>query len=149
MSCVESRNVTITATRDAKTADGVKFTMSEDGKDLPNETLTAKKTNSNKASDYHKFTFTLVNRDGLDLEFVDNPFDVMWVTPGNNCPKHRSHDMDFNIGEIGRERLVVHNANSRACDLKFVLNFVGTRPDGKKGIIGYDPVWSNGNGGMR
>lgn len=154
MSCVETRNITISARRDPTSYGGFHFDMLENGKNVPDDTIDCGKTDSHKQSDYHKFVFTLENAADTDLQFVDNPFDVMWVAPGNEnqaprCPDRRAHDKDFNIGEIGPHRLVVHNANSRKCKHKFVLNFVGTRADGKRGVVPYDPIWGNTNGGSR
>lgn len=148
-SCVETRRITIKPRRDPTDYSGFKFDMLENGQPVPNDTLQVSKTKAHKQTDYHTFIFTVENADDTDLKFIDNPFDVMWVTPGNNCPKHRTHDMDFNIGAIDSEHLTVHNANSRQCSLKFVLNFVGTKADGSRGIIAYDPIWTNNNGGSR
>lgn len=154
MSCVETRNITVRAERDSTKPNGFGFTMVENGTVIADDTIHAAKGGGDKNSDYHTFIFTLENGAGSNLEFLDHPFDVMWVAPGNasqapQCPPRRSSDADFNIGAIEPRRLVVHNANSRPCKHKFVLNFVGTKADGTRGIVPYDPIWGNTNGGSK
>lgn len=153
MACIETRNITIKAKRDPTQYIGFKFRMYENDRAIDDETLVSEKElKHKKEADYHTFIFTLENEGTSDLAFLDNPFDVMWVKPGNadkpgKCPDRRSSDPDFCVGEVFSTRLVVHNANSRKCKHKFVLNFAGTKADGSLGVVPYDPIWSNGNGG--
>jgi len=152
MACIETRNITITAAPDPSKDCGYRFAMVEKGSNVTNDEIKSAKSNGVKQSDYHTFHFTLQNLEGSDLQFLNDPFDVMWVKPGNSsnpgsCPDKRMTDGDFCVGQITPSTLTVHNANSRNCKHKFVLNFYGTRADGSKGVVPYDPVWTNGNGG--
>lgn len=156
MSCIETRTITIKAKRDPTDFSGFDFKMFEDGNRVDDDTIVSDKDKLKNAKkcDFHTFIFKLENAEGSDLKFVDNPFDVMWVKTGNathagECPKRRSNDRDFCIASIADHELVVHNANSRKCKHKFVLNFVGTKADGSQGMVSYDPVWTNSNGGAR
>ena len=156
MACGEKRTITVKAKRDATSFSGFDFEMFENGQKVPGDSIESNKDGKGKAPDYHTFTFKLENDpdpgSGTDLKFVGNPFDVMWVKPGSethagDCPKKRTGDPDFCVAEVTADTLTVHNANSRKCKYKFVLNFVGTKADGSQGMVSYDPVWTNGNGG--
>ena len=152
MACCEKRTITIKAKRDATSFSGFDFTMFENGKKIDDGTIVSDKDGKGKVSDYHTYVFDLENDDDSDLKFVGNPFDVMWVKKGNqshdgDCPKKRSGDPEFCVADITADKLTVHNANSEKCKYKFVLNFVGTKADGSQGMVSYDPVWTNGNGG--
>lgn len=154
MACIETRNITVKAKRDPTSYTGFDFSLWENGMKVEDETIVSKKEPKHKQSDHHKFIFKLENEEGSDLKFLDNSCDVMWVKPGNenqagNCPKKRSNDRDFFVCDISPHELVVLNANSRKCMLKFVLNFVGTKADGSQGVVPYDPIWGNTNGGSR
>lgn len=150
MACCESRDITIKATRDS--AGEHHFAMFENGQPVIGDELVSKKNGKHSKEDYHKFTFTLENVGDSNLVFEDNPFDVMWVEAGNattpgKCPKKRKTDEDFIVADVTADKLTVYNANHRGCMHQFVLNFIGILPDGTKGRVPYDPVWTNGNGG--
>lgn len=152
MACIETRTITVTAKRDPTSFSGFDFQMFEGGKKVPDENLASEKTPAVKKTDYHTFIFMLENEGDSDLKFVSSPFDVLWVQPGiadhpGACPKKRVTDRDFCVAEVTAYKLSVHNANSRKCKHKFVLNFVGTKADGSQGMVSYDPIWTNSNGG--
>lgn len=154
MACIETRTITVKAKRDPTKYEGFDFSMWEGDRKVDDETIVAEKGNQHQQSDHHKFIFKLENERGSDLQFLNNSCDVMWVKPGNEnqagkCPKQRSNDPDFFVCDIKPHELTVLNANSRRCKHKFVLNFVGTKADGSQGVVSYDPIWGNGNGGLR
>lgn len=153
MACCETRTITVKARRDPTSYSGFRFAMYENGQEIDDHTIVCDKSNGMKKGDHQSFVFNLENAENSDLKFVGDPFDVMWVKPGNatkppKCPESRVTDKDFNIGELTAYSTTVNNANSRQCMHKFVLNFVGTKADGSQGMVSYDPIWDNKNGGQ-
>ena len=153
MTCIQDRDIKITATPN-RAGNGFDFTMSDkDGNPISDDKIESHKNDSHKKKDYHAFHFTLETTDGSNLAFLKDPFDVMWVAPIDGttkpdfCPNKRVTDEDFCVGEITDTTLTVYNANSRKHDFKFVLNFVWTKQNKSRQDVRYDPVWTNGNGG--
>lgn len=152
MACCETRDITIRATEDSSKSGGVKFEMFEHGTKVPDETIACHKSDAMKKDDHHLVAFQLQADHGLDLRFLKDRDEVMWVKTGNPssapaCPQKSAKDPDFAIDGVTDKKLVVKNLNTRAGKHRFVLNFIGTRPDGTTGLIQYDPIWGNANGG--
>ena len=76
----KARAVTVTSSKD--TSGKISFEMVEDGKKT--DTLVFDKTKDNmKKSEHYDIQFTLVNTDGLKLEFLQDTKHVMWVAKGD------------------------------------------------------------------
>lgn len=150
MACIEQREITIEARPGAKSGE-IEWEMSEKGNRITNEVIPCNKTPpAKKETDHHEVTFKLKTKQGLQLSFLNDPDNVMWVQPGNHCPKNPVTDRDFEIQSVGTDTLVVRNYNRRQCDHKFTLNFLGKRPgEPDTRLIQYDPSWGNGNGGVQ
>jgi hypothetical protein len=117
------------------------------------DTLVFNKTNDNmKKDDSYDITFTLVNTDGLQLEFLQDTNEVMWVAKGNKssppgCPQNHVTDPEFTVTGVTADTLDVTNTDKDVCKFKFVLNFIDTGNHNK--AEQYDPIYDNQNGGSR
>ncbi len=96
----------------------------------------------------HEMMFNLNDQTDLDLHFLNDPDDALWVQP-NSCPPGKCNK-GGQITPIGvedeRQQLRVTNANSGAAvDLHYALNF-----DGKASkTYSHDPIIKNGGGTTR
>lgn len=154
MAYCETRTITIKARKDKSQNDGVAWSMEENGSTIAGDTIQAAKHNTMAKDDPHLFIFMLDADRGLKLRFLKDPDEVMWVKAGSEhsapaCPNNSSKESEFEIVSVNDETLMVSNLNSQKCKHKFVLNFMGKKPDGSTGLIQYDPIWGNTNGGSR
>ena len=96
------------------------------------DTLVFNKTKDNmKKDESYDIQFTLVNTDGLQLEFKQDTQDVMWVAKGDKtappgCPKNKISDPEFTVTGVTATTLDVTNTDKDECKFKFVLNFIDT-----------------------
>lgn len=151
MACVEDLMIFVRATRNGNTID---FEMLDKKKKaIAGAKIDSVKDNKwHKFNDYHRVTFVLDDQTGRDLRFLKDPDEVFWVDAAPMgqapaCPTSTSTEDDFSVESVTNNVLIVRNMNSKQCDYKFTLNFVGTMPNGTTGLIPYDPDWGNGNGG--
>jgi hypothetical protein len=116
------------------------------------DTLVFNKTKDNmKKDEFYDIQFTLVNTDGLKLEFKQDVQDVMWVAKGNKssppgCPKNQVGDAEFTVTNVTANTLDVTNTDLDECKFKFVLNFIDTGNHNK--AEQFDPIYENQNGGI-
>jgi hypothetical protein len=116
------------------------------------DTLVFNKTNDNmKKDESYDIQFTLVNTDGLQLQFKQDMQDVMWVAKGNKssppgCPKNQVGDAEFTVTNVTASTLDVTNTDLDECKFKFVLNFIDTGNHNK--AEQFDPIYENQNGGF-
>ena len=128
----------------------ISFDMVDDGNKT--DTLTFNKTKDGmKKSENYDVEFTLVNNDGLKLEFLQDPIHVMWVAKGNkssapSCPKSHVTDPEFTVTGVTANVLDVTNTDLDECKFKFVLNFIDTGNHNK--AEQFDPIYDNQNGGF-
>ena len=95
----------------------------------------------------HEVVFELADRTDLELRFVDDLANAMWVSDNDtDCPHVAAHQNTVvratEVSQDG-ERLTVENFNPVRKRYKFALNFVDK--DGT--IVSFDPIWENQNGG--
>jgi hypothetical protein len=144
----KARPVTINSYKDSHGK--ISFDMVEDGKKT--DTLVFDKTKDNmKKSENYDIQYTLVNNDGLLLEFKQDMLDVMWVAKGNKssppgCPKNHVGDPEFTVTNVTATTLDVTNTDQDECKFKFVLNFIDTGNHNK--AEQFDPIYENQNGGF-
>lgn len=145
----KARAVTVTSSKD--TSGKISFEMVEDGKKT--DTLVFDKTKDNmKKSEHYDVQFTLVNTDGLKLEFLQDTKHVMWVAKGDkssapSCPKSHVADPAFTVSGVSATVLDVVNTDPDVCKFKFVLNFID-KGNGNKAEQ-FDPIYDNQNGGFQ
>lgn len=115
------------------------------------DTLVFNKNNDNmKKDESYDIQFTLVNTDGLQLQFKQDKQEVMWVAKGNKssppgCPNNRVSDPEFTVTAVTATTLDVTNTDMNKCKFKFVLNFIDTGNGNK--AEQFDPIYDNQNGG--
>lgn len=105
--------------------------------------------------DAHKVTFTLVQDQGMNLQFAPDPDVAMWVNRGTadripSCPTSQpaKNNAVFHATESLGNTLVVINKNPQKCYYKFSLNFVDPTGSDPNYLYRYDPVGDNQNGGI-
>ena len=106
-----------------------------------------------KPNDEYVITFTLENGHGVNLAFVSDADDVMFVKKGSNnhlpkCPRNGGGNgqTPFEvITPVQPNILKVRNPDADVCFYKFALRFED-RNDGNK-IVTFDPIYDNRNGG--
>lgn len=119
---------------------------------LKTDTLVFNKTKDNmKKDESYDIQFTLVNTDGLQLQFKQDAQDVMWVAKGDKtappgCPKNKISDPEFTVTGVSATTLDVTNTDKDECKFKFVLNFIDTANHNKEEQ--FDPIYDNQNGGF-
>lgn len=135
-----------------KTAQGkIDFKMLEGTKET--DTLVFNKTKDKmKKDESYDIKFTLVNTDGLQLQFKQDLQEVMWVAKGNKtsppgCPNNRVSDPEFTVTAVTATTLDVTNTDKDECKFKFVLNFIDTASNNK--AVQFDPIYDNQNGGFQ
>lgn len=117
------------------------------------DTLVFNKNNDNMhKDDSYEIQFTLVNTDGLQLQFKQDKLDVMWVAKGTKtsppgCPNNKVSDPEFTVTAVTASTLDVTNTDKDECKFKFVLNFIDTANHNK--AVQFDPIYDNQNGGRR
>ena len=117
------------------------------------DTLVFNKTKDNmKKSENYDIRFTLVNNDGLKLEFLQDALQVMWVAKGNKssppgCPTNHVSDPEFTVTGVAANILDVTNTDLDECKFKFVLNFIDKGNHDK--AEQFDPIYDNQNGGFK
>ncbi len=117
------------------------------------DTLVFNKTTDNmKKDESYDIQFTLVNTNGLQLQFLQDKQDVMWVAKGSKasppgCPKNRVSDAEFTVTTVTATQLDVTNTDKDECKFKFVLNFIDTANNNK--AVQFDPIYDNQNGGFQ
>jgi len=115
------------------------------------DTLVFNKNNDNmKKDESYEIQFTLVNTDGLQLQFKQDKQDVMWVAKGSKtsppgCPNNKVSDPEFTVTAVTATTLDVTNTDKDECKFKFVLNFIDTADNNK--AVQFDPIYDNQNGG--
>ena len=116
------------------------------------DTLVFNKTKDNmKKNESYDIQFTLVNTDGLQLQFKQDMQDVMWVAKGSKtsppgCPNNKVSDPEFTVTGVTATTLDVTNTDKDECKFKFVLNFIDTGNHNK--AEQFDPIYDNQNGGF-
>lgn len=145
-----SINVTIKATRNA--SGEIEFEM--EYKNGATDLLVFDKSRDGmKKADGYLINFTLDNGPGVNLAFVSDPDDVMFVRKGSNnhtpkCPRNGAGNgqTPFQVvGPVQATSLSVSNPDADVCFYKFALRFED-RNDGNK-IVTFDPIYDNRNGG--
>ena len=145
----KARPVTINSYKDSHGK--ITFDMVEDGSKT--DTLVFNKTKDNmKKSESYDVQYSLVNHDGLLLEFLQDKDHVMWVAKGNktsapSCPKSHVTDPEFTVTGVSATVLDVNNTDHDECKYKFVLNFIDTGNQNK--AEQFDPIYDNKNGGFQ
>ena len=145
----KARPVTINSYKDSHGK--ITFDMVEDGSKT--DTLVFNKTKDNmKKSESYDVQYSLVNHDGLLLEFLQDKDHVMWVAKGNktsapSCPKSHVTDPEFTVTGVSATVLNVNNTDHDECKYKFVLNFIDTGNHNK--AEQFDPIYDNKNGGFQ
>ena len=145
----KARAVTINSHKDSQGK--ISFDMVEGGKQT--DTLVFNKTKDNmKKSENYDLVFTLVNNDGLKLEFLQDTQHVMWVAKGSKssapaCPQSHVTDPEFTVTSVTANVLDVTNTDQDECKFKFVLNFIDTGNHNK--AEQFDPIYDNQNGGFQ
>jgi len=144
----KARPVTINSRKDLNGT--ISFDMVEDGNKT--DTLVFNKTKDKmKKNENYDVQFTLVNTDGLQLEFLQDTQHVMWVAKGNKssppgCPQSHVTDPEFTVTGVTANVLDVTNTDQDECKFKFVLNFIDTGNHNK--AEQFDPIYDNQNGGF-
>lgn len=144
-------NVTIKATKNP----AGEFEFDMDYKGGSTELLVFDKAKDGmKTIDEYLINFTLENGPGINLAFVSNANDVMYVKKGSDnhlpkCPKNGSGNgqTPFQVvnNPVPPTTLTVRNPDADVCFYKFALRFED-RNDGNK-IVTFDPIYDNRNGG--
>lgn len=143
----KARPVTINSYKDSNGK--ISFDMVEAGNKT--DTLVFNKTKDKmKKHESYDVQFTLVNNDGLELEFLQDTQHVMWVAKGNKssppaCPQSHVTDPEFTVTGVVKTALEVTNTDMNECKFKFVLNFIDTGNGNK--AEQFDPIYDNQNGG--
>jgi hypothetical protein len=143
------RDVTIKA---KKVGNNIEFDMVEKNQDT--EILVFNKTNDNmKKTDHYDIDFVLQNVSGANLEFVQVPDDVIYISKGSDthlpkCPKNSSGNgqTNFTVTSVTATTLSVHNPDDDICFYKFALRFIDK--DNGGAIKTFDPIFGNQNGGL-
>lgn len=142
------RPVTINSYKDSQGK--ITFDMVENG--TKTDTLVFNKTKDKmKKSENYDIKFTLVNNNGLQLQFLQDLQQVMWVAKGNKtappgCPNSHASDPEFTVTGVSADILDVTNTDLIECKFKFVLNFIDTGNHDK--AEQFDPIYDNQNGGF-
>jgi hypothetical protein len=145
----KARSVTINSYKDSNGK--ISFDMVEAGNKT--DTLVFNKTKDKmKKHENYDVQFTLVNNDGLELEFLQDTQHVMWVAKGNKssapaCPQSHVTDPEFTVTGVAKTVLDVSNTDKDVCKYKFVLNFID--PGNGNKAEQFDPIYDNQNGGFQ
>lgn len=150
-------NVNVIAQRSANNPpDNISYHL-EDGDGCLLESLVFSKDQiaGMKKNDAHEVTFTLVQEQGMSLEFASPPDRAMWVNRGTandipSCPTSQpaKNNAVFHATSSQGKTLVAINKNPQKCFYRFSLNFVDPNGSDPNYLYCFDPVGDNRNGGV-
>jgi hypothetical protein len=142
------RKVTVTAKRNGSKID---FEMEEKGH-YTELLLFNKNDDGIKKTDTYDIIFDLKPDPGVNVEFVQDKGDVMYVSKGSNshvpkCPKNANGNPQtpFAVTSVSATQLTVNNPDNDVCFYKFALRFIDK--DNGNAIVTFDPIYGNQNGG--
>lgn len=149
-------NVNVIAQRKANTPpDNISYHLEDDDGCLLETLVFSKDKLGMKKSDEHEVTFTLVQEEGMNLQFATPPDRAMWVNRGTaqnipSCPTAQppKNNTVFHATSSQGLTLVATNKNPQKCYYKFSLNFVDPTGQDPDYLYRFDPVGDNQNGGI-
>lgn len=145
----KTRNVTIKTIKDGNK---IKFEMEENG-DYTELLLFNKNGDKIPKSESYNIIFEIDNGDGVNLEFVQDTGNVMYVRKGSpyhvpKCPTNGTGNSQtpFTVTSVTTTTLTVNNPDDDICFYKFALRFIDK--NASNAIVTFDPIYGNQNGGV-
>ncbi len=145
---VKARNVTI---KTKMNGGQIEFEMEENG-NYTEMLLFNKSDDKIKKTDSYDIIFNLQNGAGVNLEFVQDVGNVMYVRKGSpnsipKCPTNAAGNSQtpFTVTSVTATTLTVHNPDDDICFYKFALRFINKNAN--NAIETFDPIYGNQNGG--
>lgn len=156
MSHRDAMSVKVIAERkDNSPPDNIVYHLEDEDGHLLESLVFNKDAKGMKKGDPHEVTFTLVQDEGMNLQFATPPDRAMWVNRGTadeipSCPtsQPKKNNAVFHATSSQGDTLIVTNKNPQKCYYRFSLNFVDPTGRDPDYLYRFDPIGNNQNGGI-